>query len=96
VVKADEQGNLDFGEPFVAGPRDQRYLGLMWTRELEDGTRTVFRAAKFRLYELESSLFEGAMKPGRKLVGRLGLTDAQGWPRCATVRPPDITWSVEG
>jgi hypothetical protein len=96
VVMGDEQGNLDFGGPFVAGPRDQRHLGLKWTRELEDGTRTVFRAAKFRLYELERSLFQEAMKPGRKLVGRLGLTDAQGWPRCATVRPPDIAWSVEG
>ena len=25
----------------------------------------------------------------------LGLTDEQGWPRCATVRPPLIAWTVE-
>jgi hypothetical protein len=80
----------------VAGPRDERHLGLIWIRELDDESWSLFRAAKFRLYEMERSLFEEAMQPGRRLVGRLGLTDAQGWPRCATVRPPDITWSVEG
>lgn len=95
VVKEDEEGKLDFGGPFVAGPRDERYLGLIWIRELKDGSWSLFRAAKFRLYEMEPSLFEAAMKPGRRLVGRLGLTDALGWPRCATVRPPDITWSIE-
>lgn len=95
-VKEDEEGKLDFGGPFVAGPRDERHLGLIWIRELDDGSWSLFRAAKFRLYEMERSLFEEAMQPGRRLVGRLGLTDAQGWPRCATVRPPDITWSVEG
>ncbi|MGH9893315.1 MAG: DUF5990 family protein [bacterium] len=95
AVKMDEDGNLDFGGPFVAGPRDERHLGLIWIREAEDGSWQLFRAAKFRLYEMERSLFEEAMKPGRRLVGRLGLTDEQGWPRCATVRPPLIKWSVE-
>ena len=95
VVKVDEGDNLDFGGPYVAGPRDERHLGLIWTRQLEDGTWSVFRAAKFRLFEMERSIFETAMKPGRRLVGRLGLTDEHGWPRCATVRPPVINWSVE-
>ncbi|MGH8959523.1 MAG: DUF5990 family protein [Acidimicrobiia bacterium] len=95
IVKTDEEGNLDFGGPCVRGPRDERHLGLIWIRELEEGIWSVFRGAKFRLYEMERALFEEAMQPGRKLVGRLGLTDSQGWPRCATVRPPDITWSVE-
>ena len=95
VVKAHEMGNLDFGGPFVAGPRDERHLGLIWIRELDDGTWSLFRAAKFRLFEMDRSLFEQAMKPGKRLVGRLGLTDPQGWPRCATVRPPDINWTVE-
>ncbi|WP_308285513.1 DUF5990 family protein [Actinoplanes hulinensis] len=31
----------------------------------------------------------------RVLVGRLGLTDVDGGPLCARVRPPVITWTVE-
>jgi hypothetical protein len=94
ALKLDEAGRLDFGGPYVAGPRDQRYLGLIWVRESEEGTWEVFRGAKFRLYEMERSLFEEAMQSGRRLLGRVGLTDEQGWPRCATVRPPLIEWSV--
>jgi hypothetical protein len=55
----------------------------------------LFQGAKFRLYEIDPSIFEAALQPGRRLVGRVGLTDSQGWPRCATVRPPHIVWSVE-
>ena len=53
------------------------------------------RGAKFRLFEMDRAIFESAAAPGRTLVGRLGLTDEQGWPRCATVRPPLIAWTVE-
>jgi Family of unknown function (DUF5990) len=31
---------------------------------------------------------------GGRLVVSLGLTDEQGWPRCAGVRPPLVAWSV--
>jgi len=95
VVKEDEAGKLDFGGPFVDGSRDERHLGLVWQRQLEDGTWSIFRGTKFRLYEMEGSLFREALQPGRRLVGRLGLTDEQGFPRCATVRPPLIIWAVE-
>jgi hypothetical protein len=54
----------------------------------------VFRGAKFRLFEMDSGIFEQALSEGRRLVGTLGLTDEQGWPRCATVRTPVIRWSV--
>jgi hypothetical protein len=89
-------GGLDFGGPHVLGPRDERYLGLRWLREDPDQGWIVFRAAKFRLYEMDRAIFEAAAAPGLRLVGRLGLTDEQGWPRCATVRPPFIEWTVEG
>ena len=64
-------------------------------REDDDGQFVVFRAAKFRLFEMDRAIFESAAAPGMTLVGRLGLTDEQGWPRCATVRPPQIAWTVE-
>lgn len=31
---------------------------------------------------------------GNGWVGRLGLSDAAGWPLCAAVRPPRIDWSA--
>jgi hypothetical protein len=59
-----------------------------------DGRDVVFRGAKFRLSEMGRALFEQALGERRPLIGTLGLTDEQGWPRCATVRPPVIRWTV--
>jgi hypothetical protein len=90
----DEEGRLDQRGTFVLGPRGERYLGLRWLRRDADGNDVVFRGAKFRLFEMNATLFEGALGEGRRLVGTLGLTDELGWPRCATVRPPVISWTV--
>jgi hypothetical protein len=95
-LRETDTGAFDFGGPFVLGPRGERHLGLRWLRELDDGGWDVFRGAKFRLFEMPDELFEAAARPGRRLVARLGLTDEDGWPRCATVRPPIIEWTVEG
>ena len=40
-------------------------------------------------------IVERALSTG-VLVGRLGLTDEDGWPLCASVRPPLIEWSAPG
>jgi hypothetical protein len=90
----DDDGELDQRGPFVHGPRGERYLGLRWLRKDADGNDMVFRGAKSRLFEMDSAMFEEALGDGRRLVGTLGLTDEQGWPRCATVRPPVIRWTV--
>ena len=90
----DEEGKLDQRGPFVNGPRGERYLGLRWLRRDADGRDVVFRGAKFRLSEMGRALYEQALGERRPLIGTLGLTDEQGWPRCATVRPPVIRWTV--
>ena len=61
-------------------------ISVCWVREDDDGQFVVFRAAKFRLFEMDQAIFESAAAPGRTLVGRLGLTDEQGWP--LRDRPP--------
>ena len=91
----DDEERLDQRGPFVLGPRGGRYLGLRWLRTNADGDSVVFRGAKFRLFEMEPALYEEAMGEGRRLTGTLGLTDEHGWPRCATVRPPIIRWTVD-
>ena len=39
------------------------------------------------------TVIESALDQGL-LVGRLGLTDRQGNPLCAAVRPPSIEWTA--
>ena len=87
--------DIDFGGPLVRGKRGDRHIGLAWGEVSRDGTFRLFRGAKLRLDAVDSVVIRQASEPGRRLVARLGLTDVKGNPRCATVRPPDVTWSVE-
>ena len=94
VVKRPDDGELDYGGPFVYGRRGERALGLVWGTFTWDDEFEVFRGAKLRLEDLDPSLVEEALRIGGRLVCSLGLTDEQGYPRCASVRPPDVEWSV--
>jgi hypothetical protein len=94
AVKPDGAGGFDFGGPLVLGKRGERYLALWWGPVTDDGVFNVFRGAKLRFADIERATLHAALQPGKRLVGRLGLTDAKGNPRCASVRPPDIQWSA--
>jgi Family of unknown function (DUF5990) len=89
-VQSGDAGTFDFRGPFVLGRRGERHPGLRWGTLDEDGVFSVFRAAKFRLFELEPALVRRAIETGH-LVAEVDLTDEQGYPRCATVRPPLAT-----
>ena len=94
TVRRGDDGTFDFGGPFVHGKRGERHLALRWGTLGDDGTVMVFRGAKLRLSDVDPSVLRRAVRGGGRLVGSLGLTDGQGWPRCASVRPPDISWSA--
>lgn len=94
AVKPDGASGFDFGGPLVLGKRGERYLGLHWGVVGSDGTFTVVAGTKLRLADIEPATLRRALQPGRLLIGRLGLTSPRGGPRCASVRPPDIEWSV--
>lgn len=94
-TRVRDEGDLDFSGPIVKGNRGQRFLYLSWGTVAEDGTFTLFRAAKLWLSEVDPSILQKALQPGHRLVGSLGLTDRKGHPLCASVRPPIIAWSVE-
>jgi uncharacterized protein DUF5990 len=94
VVDRDEDGELDYGGPFVVGRRGERALGLVWGSLRPDDELDVFRAAKLRLEDLDPALVERAVATGGRLVCSLGLTDERGYPICASVRPPLLSWSV--
>ncbi len=86
---------FDFTGPFVRGDRTDRHLGLAWGDVPGDGTLRLFRGAKLRLLDIDPAIIEQAIRPGRRLVARIRLTDTKGNPVCARVRPPALTWSAE-
>ena len=88
-------GAVDFGGPLVRGKRGDRHIGLAWGEVPGDGTFRLSRGAKLRLEAIAADVLDRATRPGYGLVARLGLTDAKGNPRCASVRPPHIVWSAE-
>jgi hypothetical protein len=79
----------------VRGDRTDRHLGLAWGDVPGDGTLRLFRAAKLRLVDIDPAIIEEAVRPGRRLIARVRLTDVRGDPVCARVRPPALTWSAE-
>ena len=94
VVRQDDDG-YDFSGPFVRGVRADRHLGLAWGDVPGDGTLRLFRGAKLRLVEVPPRLIAEAMRPGHRLVARVRLTDAKGYPVCARLRPQYLAWSAE-
>jgi hypothetical protein len=86
---------FDFSGPFVRGDRTDRHLGLAWGDVPGDGTLRLFRGAKLRLVDIDPAIIEEAIRPGRRLVARIRLTDTKGNPVCARVDPPALTWSAE-
>lgn len=80
--------NGRFGGPFIHGRGDERFVYLSWG-EVDRAEFRMFRRAKLQLGHLDA-----AAADGRTVEARLGLTDAKGNPTCASVRPPNIAWTV--
>lgn len=89
-----EDAGIDYRGPYVQGKRGDRHLALRWGTV--EGTHfELFRGAKLRLDLIEPAIVRNADRTGWRLRGTLGLTDACGMPRCASVKPPDILWTAE-
>ena len=52
----------------------------------------MFRRAKLMFDGVPPDVLRRSVENGM-LIGRLGLTDEKGHPRCAAVRPPLIDWT---
>lgn len=84
-------GTADFRGPYVQGRRGERFIYLTWGELPPGGEFAMFRRAKLFLADLpEEALVGGSAETG------LRLTDGQGMPLCAAVRPPRITWRFSG
>ncbi|MGN9813078.1 DUF5990 family protein [Micromonospora sp. BQ11] len=94
VTSRDVDGLLDVGGPWVHGRPGARFLYLSWGAVTGDEFE-MFRRAKLVFGDVPGDLLRAAYDGAGALVGRLGLTDAEGGPLCARVRPAHITWTVE-
>ena len=84
---------VDVLGPYVQGPPGGRFIYLSWGTVDGEGGFTLFRRAKLWFDAIPSDVMATALETGL-LVGRLGLTDRNGNPICAAVRPPAIEWSA--
>jgi hypothetical protein len=87
-----EDGAVDLRGPAIHGKRGERFLYLTWGDVRADGTFAMFRRAKLMVADIEPALLAGVATADGALVAALGLTDEQGCPRCARVKPPVISW----
>jgi hypothetical protein len=83
----DIRGSQIHGTPL------RRFIYLTWGVVDDSGAFTMFRRAKLWLDAVDLTLMTKAIDCGL-LIGALGLKDAEGWPLCASVRPPHIHWST--
>ncbi|MFJ9627006.1 DUF5990 family protein [Streptomyces sp. NPDC101175] len=79
--------------PYVQHRLGRRFVYLSWGTVDGDGVFTMFRRAKLMLDSVPADVLAAAADEGL-LVGRLGLTDANGGPLCARVEPPRVTWTA--
>jgi hypothetical protein len=94
VTSREVDGLLDVGGPWVHGRPGARFLYLSWGA-VQGERFAMFRRAKLLFGDVPGAVLRGAHEGHGVLVGRLGLTDPEGGPRCARVRPPDITWFLD-
>jgi hypothetical protein len=87
------QAGLDLKGPYIHGRPGGRFIYLSWGTLDDSGASTMVMRAKLMLHAVDPATLEAARKYGR-LIARLKLTDDQGNPRCAAIRPPLIDWAA--
>ena len=94
VTSREVDDLLDVGGPWVHGRPGARFVYLSWGAVTGDEF-AMFRRAKLLFGDIPTALLRAAHDGGGTLVAGLALTDEHGGPRCARVRPPDISWRLD-
>jgi hypothetical protein len=90
AVAAD--GGVDLRGPAVHGKRGERFLYLTWGKVGAGESFAMFRRAKLMVGDIDPEMLAAAARDDGVLVASLSLTDECGGPRCARVKPPEISW----
>jgi hypothetical protein len=94
VTSREIDGLLDVGGPWVHGRPGARFLYLSWGTVAGEAF-SMFRRAKLLFGDIPTEVLRAGHDGAGVLVARLGLTDAHGGPRCARVRPPEVSWQLD-
>ena len=92
-VATGRDGRPDFRGPFVHGRPGERFLYLSWGEVGTAGRFEMFRRAKLHL----SAISEDVITPARTAsapVEEPSTSPTSAVSRCASIRPPRITWRV--
>lgn len=84
---------MDIESPCIQGRPGSRFIGLSWGTVDDSGAFTMTVRAELMLDAVDPATLEAARRYGR-LIGRLNLTDGQGDPLRAAIRPPLINWAA--
>lgn len=90
----ESKGTIDFRGSAVNGRPGERFLYLTWGNVDDAGEFEMFRRAKLMLNRAPRELISAALDGEGGLVASVGLTGADGGPRCARVEPPHLCWSL--
>jgi hypothetical protein len=94
VLREQEDGTVDFRSPFVHGTSGDRFFYLVWL-DVADGDTPPERIGRTKL--MLSAVPGGLVTPTTtSLEAYLPLTDTNGGPVLAAVRPPAVNWSCGG
>lgn len=92
-VVSDDKGT-DLRGPFVHGRRGERFVYLSWVEVRPAGGSAMFRRAKLHLSALAEQDVARAAATGTTIEATLDLTDPDGGPVCASIRPPRVQWRL--
>ena len=81
---------IRYGEVDMQGKPAERFIYLSWGDVDASGEFHMFRRAKLHVSHLDAAALDGAT-----VRGELALSDNAGGPRCASLRPPDIAWTID-
>ncbi len=93
AITVPTPAGMDLRGPYVQGRPGARFICLSWGTVDDNGTFTMVMRAKLMLDAIDPATWETARKYGR-LLAQLKLTDDEGNPLCAAIRPPLIEWSA--
>ena len=80
--------------PHVQGRRGDRFFYLSWGTVDAGRSFSMFRRAKLMFDGIPDQVLADANRPGHVLLATLSLTGPDGSPRCASLRPPAISWAA--
>ncbi len=87
-------GGVDLRGPAVHGKKGERFLYLTWGDVGAGHSFTMFRRVKLMIGDIEPGMLAAATRDDGVLIASLSLTDDQGCPRCARVKPPVVCWRL--